>query len=212
MAANFYDVALLEKLKKWTSELQNLTILGVNESRRLFQQLGDITNDKPIELPLISLSRVGNMEIQNIAKKPLVFDGHRRKAVSTEEGNKVDQLNAIPITLNYQIDIYTRYLEDAEEYLREFIFNIIMYPKVQIMIPYNNARIKHNCNIRLDPVIEDNSDIPERLIPGQFTRKTIKIYIDDAYLFSYKIKDTLKLEVNGLEIQYNDKVEEIEII
>ena len=33
-----------------------------------------------------------------------------------------DHLNAVPITLKYQIDIYTRYQEEADEYVRNFIF------------------------------------------------------------------------------------------
>ena len=32
--------------------------------------------------------------------------------------------------------------------------------------------------------VEDNSDIPERLFKTQFTRWTLSVTIDDAYLFS----------------------------
>lgn len=99
-------------------------------------------------------------------------------------------LNGIPIQLNYSIDIYTRFLEEAEEYVRNFVYNIINYPKLSIEIPYNDSKYIHNANIILNADINDNSDIPERLIPGQFTRKTIEIIIDDAYLFDYRTKDT----------------------
>jgi len=93
----------------------------------------------------------------------------------------------------YQIDIYTRYKQEAEEYVRDFVFNLINYPRVLIEIPYNNSKLTHTCNIRLDANVTDNSDIPERLIPGQFTRYTLSIFIDDAYLFDYRTKDTWKI-------------------
>lgn len=189
MSVSIYDKCLLTKLKKWVRD-EKMKITGPDETRRLFEYTADITNDKPIELPLIALRRAPTVVIQNIAKKPLTFDGWRRES----NGEKGDQLNGIPITINYQIDIYTRYLEEGEEYVRNFVFNIINYPKLTIEIPYNNSGILHDCNIRLVQEIQDNSDISERLIPGQFTRKTLQIYIDDAYLFDYKTKDTIKIE------------------
>jgi chorismate synthase len=51
----------------------------------------------------------------------------------------------------------------------------------------------HISNIRLTTEVEDNSDIPERLISGQFTRLTIGIDIDDAYLFDVRIRDNLSI-------------------
>lgn len=106
---------------------------------------------------------------------------------------KVSQLNAIPITLSYQLDIYTRYYEEAEEYVRNFIFNLVNFPKVTITIPYNESNICHNSHIDLYGDVQDNSDIPERLIAGQFTRKTIAFSVD-GYLFDYRIKDAVKIE------------------
>lgn len=200
MSATIYDVCLLNKLKKWIKD-DKLKITGVDETRRLFEYIADVTNDKPIELPLITLRRSSTMNILSTAKKPLTFDGWRKN----NTGERGDQLNAIPIQLNYQIDIYTRYLEEAEEYVRNFVFNIINYPKLTIEIPYNNSRILHDCNIRLETEISDNSDIPERFVAGQFTRKTISIYIDDAYLFDYRTKDTLKIE-GDVEVTIEPKV------
>ena len=189
MAIRYYDEALLEKIKKWVKD-PNMKITGPNETKRLFQYLGDITNDKPIQLPLITLRRLSPVTILSTNKKPLTFDGHRK----FNDGEKGDQLNGIPISINYQIDIYTRYYAEADEYLRNFVFQIINNPTLKITIPYNSANIIHESNIRINDNLEDNSDISERLIEGQFTRMTISIYIDDAYLFDYKIKDNWKVE------------------
>ena len=104
-------------------------------------------------------------------------------------------LQAVPIGIGYQIDVYTRYLAEADEYARNLVYNIINYPKLTIEIPYENSKLQHDANIRILSDVEDNSDIPERLISGQFSRFTIGINIDDAYLWDVRIKDNLKLSI-----------------
>ena len=201
MSVNFYDTALLNKFKKWVAGTQ-VQITGPEETRRKFQIQLDNNNDNPITLPLITISRLPSVVINSTNKKPLTYDGWRKD----NNGESGSQLNGIPITVEYQLDIYTRYLEEADEYLREFIFNIINYPKLKIEIPYNNAKIEHVSNIRLNGTVQDNSDIPERLIPGQFTRFTIPLNIDDAYLFDYKIKENAKIVVNSVDIELQKDV------
>ena len=61
MAIAYYDDALLEKIKKWVND-PNMTITGTDETRRLFQYEADITDDKPIQLPLIALRRNRDVE------------------------------------------------------------------------------------------------------------------------------------------------------
>lgn len=119
--------------------------------------------------------------------------GFKRDATTSS----AQHLNVIPIRLTYQLDIYTRYNEEAEEYIRNFVFNIINHPKLTINIPYNGYNEIKNANLTLDSTITDNSDIPERLIAGQFTRKTLTIIIDDAYLWDVKIKDTINICENS---------------
>ena len=188
MAVRFYDEALLKKLQKWTAGTQ-MSITGVNESRRLFEVVADKMNDKPLQLPLIALSRNGGYTIQEKYKQPRSHNGSTM-IVTTNSGVK---LNAIPIGITYQIDIYARYLAEADEYARNIVFNIINYPKLQIEIPYEDSGLYHDANIRLVTDVEDNSDIPEQLVSGQFTRFTIGIDIDDAYLFDVRIKDNIRI-------------------
>lgn len=192
MGVRFYDEALLNKLKNWAAG-QTVTITGVNETRRLFEIISDTNNDRSIKLPIIALSRPGGYTILNKNQRPLAHAGSTF-AINQLRGAKV---NAIPIAITYQLDIYTRYLEEADEYARNFVFNIINYPKLNIELPYENLGITHDANIRITSDVDDNSDIPERLIPGQFTRLTLGINIDDAYLFDVRIKDNMTIkEIN----------------
>lgn len=195
MAVRFYDEALLNKFKKWTADTQ-VHLTGVNETRRLFERVADSTDDKPIQLPLIALSRSGGYTIQSKYKQPRSHSGSTM-IVTTQSGAK---LNAIAIGVTYQIDIYARHLAEADEYARNIVFNIINYPKLNIEIPYEDSRLTHDANIRLVTDVEDNSDIPERLISGQFTRFTIGIDIDDAYLFDVRVKEHGKIVEGDVDI------------
>ncbi len=202
MAVRFYDEALVAKLKKWTQDT-DVTLLGVNETKRRFEVLADKNNDQPIKLPLITLSRNGGYTILSKNKKPLSYDGNT--FVRSNERSAL--LNGIPISIQYQIDIYTRYLEEADEYARNIVFNIVNYPKLNIEIPYEDLGITHDANIMLNSDVDDNSDIPERLIPGQFTRLTIGIVIDDAYLFDVHIKKNLSIVEGQLQIAHPPKID-----
>lgn len=188
MSINLYDTALLTKFSKWTAGTP-AALTGVNDTTRLFEVLSDKKNDKPIQLPLITLSRPGGYSIKNKNKRPLSFNAHTFQ-ITEARGAKV---NIIPIEIAYQIDVYARYLAEADEYARNLIFNIVNYPKLTIDIPYENLGIKHDANIRIVSEIEDNSDIPQRLIPGQFTRLTLGINIDDAYLFDVRLHDNVSI-------------------
>lgn len=202
MAVRFYDDALLQKLNKWAAN-SPLTITGVNETRRLFEVVSDMNNDRPIQLPLIALSRNAGYSISNKYKQPLSYNAN----TLTQTAERGTKLNAIPIRIPYQIDIYTRYLEEADEYARNIIFNIINYPKLNVEIPYMDCGYTHDANIRLTSDLEDNSDIPERLIPGQFTRLTLRIDIDDAYLFDVRVKDNLSIVEGHVQIVQHDRVD-----
>ena len=203
MAIRYYDEALVEKIKSWVKD-PNMKVLSPNDSTRLFQLKADLNNDKPLTLPFIAISRDSDIEIINTNKHALTYDGGR---LSVDE-NKTQALNAIPIKISYQLDIYTKYFAEADEYLRNFIFNLINYPRLSIEIPYNDSKIVHNFTIQLDSTVSDNSDIPERLIAGQFTRMSIKFHIDDAYLFSVPFMKNWKIEVSEVEI-FNEKEKNI---
>ena len=183
MAIRYYDEALVAKLEHWLkAPIQNkkLKILKPEESTRFFEMQLDEIKDKALALPLIAISRDKNVEILNTQKQSKTFSGFYVDQTKTSYHN----INVIPILIGYQIDIYTQKLAEADEYIRNFVFNFINYPQLEITLPYDNLNIKHVANIQLNSSISDNSDIKEHLFADQFVRFTLKIAIDDAYLFS----------------------------
>lgn len=191
MSLYLYDTALLNKLKSWNAN-SNLHILGVDETSRLFKLKADTTNDAPIKLPLMCLSRRGGFDIINTNKRVIAFDGITKEATI----EKSTQINVVPIKISYQLDVYTRYLREADEYARNIIFNVINSPKVQIVVPYNGINLAHDSNIRIGSTVSDNSSISEGLVPGQLTRLSFDIDIDDAYLFDIRLRDNYILDAN----------------
>lgn len=204
MAVRFYDEALITKLQRWIKD-PNMVILSPDESSRLFQIRADQTHDKPLQLPLIALSRAPDVELDFPHKKPMSFDGKMTKAV---EGVYSYQLDAIPMRLQYQLDIYTRYADEGDEYMRNFVFNLVNHPRLTIHLPYNDQQLTHTANIDVLSPVSENSDIPQHLFGDQFTRWTMTLEIRDAYLFSVPKRDLLTLEVN--ELQLDDLTEETE--
>ena len=196
MSVYLYDEAFVEKLRYWTKNTQ-INVYSPDDTRRLFEVMADNSNDSPIQLPIVCLRRKSGLNVINTGKRPLTFDGI---SVGSDDSSSV-HLSAIPIDISYQLDIYTRYFKEADEFLRNLTFNIINYPKLTITIPYNNFNIEHNGFIRMSNDIEDNSNVPERLINGQFTRLTFNINIDDAYLWNVKIKDNLSIECDEVDSQ-----------
>lgn len=184
MALYFYDTALLSKLRYWTQKT-NLHIYGPDDTKRLFETIADETNDSPIQLPILCLRRNGGYTILNINKKPLTYDG----AFIARDDDVSTQIDAVPVMINYQLDVYAKFLQEADSYARNLVFNIINYPTLKIDIPYGEkSYFSHYANIRVASDIQDNSAIPERMVPGLFTRLTLSLNIDDAYLWDIRTK------------------------
>lgn len=196
MAIRFYDEAIYRKINNWVKD-PNLVILKPDETERLFSIKADQNNDKPLTLPMISISRDSDVELDYPHKKPMTFDGLTLK--TSKDYSIV--INAIPMKLKYQLDIYTRYSEEGDEYLRNFIFNFINMPSLEIELPYNDIWLPHRASIDLLSPVTDTSSIPQRLFNDQFTRWTINLQIKDAYLFSLPKKDNVEFVIDGIQVE-----------
>ena len=196
MSVRLYDEAIVTKIKSWVKD-DKLKVLKPDETARLFQMIANMTNDKPITLPLIAISRSNEIEITNTSKRMMTYDGMMLDATK----DKSLQIDAIPMVLNYQIDIYCEDDKEADEYMRNFVFSIIKHPKIRVTLPYNQINYEHWSFMRLLSTIEDNSDVPLRLFPDQFARWTIRFTVDDAYLFSLPYKDNVHIDGYEIEIK-----------
>ena len=106
MSTYLYDEALVRKFRSWTHSSQ-IEIFGPNEFSRVIELMADRSGDKPIELPIIYIERDRGFNIINngTTRRPLSYDGKDINADSYQS----EILNAIPISLSYQVNVYTRY-------------------------------------------------------------------------------------------------------
>lgn len=202
MAIRYYDEALANKINSWLPKSKNrkIQVLKPDEVKRLFVVEADERNDKPIQLPLIAISRETQIDVMHPTKRAMSFDGMMLKS----DGKHTLQLDAIPISLTYQVDIYTRHFDEGDELLRELIFKIINNPQLTVTLPYNNQNLIQVCAMKMQGRVEDTSSISERLFSGQFTRWTMRIDIDGAYLYSIPYVDNVKVDYE-LEVGRNNE-------
>lgn len=204
MAVRYYDEAVANKINSWLpkNNERKIQVLKPDETKKLFMIEADERNDKPLQLPLIALSRDTSIELKQRTMCPVSFDG----LMLESDGKHTLQLNGIPIYLTYQMDIYTRHYDEGDELLREFIFKLVNNPQIVIELPYNGQKFKHVATILMQNTIQDNSDIGERLFSGQFTRWTIKFDIIGAYFFSIPYVDNVSIGDVKLEVKSEDKI------
>ena len=208
MSTSLYDKSLVDKLRKWT-EGTKVTVIAPDETRLLWETTADKNNDKPIQLPMIVLRKSTTYTLKGKAgKAPITYDGFTTQA----NINRSTFLNAIPIELSYQIDVYTRYYEEADEYMRELIFNLYNTPVFTVEIPYEGTNIKHNASITINPNIMNNPSTAERLALNQFAKLSVQFDVKDAYLFDVRTKDNFTIGFRTWTINpdgSNDKLPDI---
>lgn len=206
MSTYLYDEALTEKIQKWTSKAQ-VEVYGPSETSRVFEVIADKTNDESIKLPMIYIERDRGFEIINSGqtRRPLSYDG------TTFNINKKygDTLNAIPISIAYQINVYARYAKEADILIRNLIFNVINYPALEVTVPkvgvYKFDKetgletmepFVHTARIELaNTTIQDNSNEQQRFIEGNYTKLSLLIQINDAYLWDLREHRTAEIEI-----------------
>lgn len=194
MAIRYYDDVLAAKLKRW-NPAADLRVLKPNEVKRLLSLAAEDSEDAPLSLPCIALSRNNDLEIETNIKTPKSYAGLKLR--QTE--NETMLLNAIPVRPQYQLDIYTKTAEEGDEYLRQYLFKLINNPVIKIIVPYNGVEIEQIANIRVLNTVSDTSEIAERLFPGQFNRWTLQLEIQDAFLYDVPYRKNWKLYISEAE-------------
>ena len=202
MAISYYDEAIVQKIKSWLADSSKLRVLSPDESNRLIQLTADDTNDKPLKLPVIAISRNKDIELENAIKQNKSFDGF---IIDKDEKTATTvHMNVIPIKTTYQLDIYTKKRIEADEYVRQYLFKLINNPQIIIEIPYNNYIVRHTANLRVLNTISDTSDIPTHLFAGQFYKWTIQLELQDGFLFSIPQKQGWRFI--GIDVTAADRI------
>ena len=96
MAISYYDEAVTQKIKGWLADSSKLRVLAPDESNRLIQLHAEDSNDSPLKLPLMAISRNRDLEIESAIKQNKSFDG---LVIGKDEKTAATiHMNVIPFT------------------------------------------------------------------------------------------------------------------
>lgn len=170
MAFRYYDDIIAAKIAGWMPSAAKVRVLRPDETKQLFETLADDSKHEQLTLPLVTLSRSNDIILNLNIKNSKSYDGYRLEQAT----NATKMLNVIPVKLTYQLDIFSKTAEDAEDYVREYLFKLINNPTVKVGVPYaagtSDGYQYFTANMRVLDTVSDTSSIPQRLFTGQFTR------------------------------------------
>lgn len=190
----YYDRAIVNDLRK----VFNDDRIFICPPELVFKTIGRL-NEDDIKMPMISVLRTGT----SILESPHSMRFHGLLQNVDNETDTYKTVRAIPIRINYLLDVWTKHREENDNIIRELIFYYMTNPTLQVEIPYG-LDIEHNFNIFFDSNIEDNSDIVDQPNHGEYFRQTLSVYTDDAYLWRGTECENVALEP-GFYIKDGDK-------
>lgn len=186
MSVYLYDNAIVNRIR---------TILGSNSihiippekafTKSLVEEDDPIFPGVSIYRPSYSLSTLGK-----------TMTGYRvgRQEYSETLG-QIISTKSIPISINYQVDVFTRFREQNDELTKELLWFFTLYPQHKITLKYDEYEKTVEFNVFLGEDITDNSDISDFENRGQYYRTSFYLTVDAAQLFLLNPSEEPKLEV-----------------
>lgn len=192
MSVKAYDKAIIDNFRK-IFNTDMVYILPVENAIRFASQL----KKDNVKFPLISTMRQGfsirGNQVNHNAKMVGSF------AKRDGKNNNI-YAQALPIRIEYQIDIFTVDKETCDDIARELAFFFYQKPTLQAHFDYG-LDFDHNFNMFLNDDVVDNSDTVEHINNGVMFRYTMTFYVDDAMLFRSKkqIQAEIKCVTKAME-------------
>lgn len=191
MSVYLYDNAIVETFKS----IINDDRIYITPAENVIRTIARLNSDE-VKFPMISLTRTGT--VLQPSHFSMRYDG---APVLTDYDSKIVQkLQAMPIRINYQIDIWTRNREENDNLVRELVFYLSTHQAMYVDIPYD-LNEKHVFTFALDNSIDDNSDIISHKNSGEYFRQTLTAYVDDAYLWKTSKAKSIDLDTEGLKLR-----------
>lgn len=200
MSVYLYDQALTAQITAITSNTGTNENIHIIPAEKAFSK--SFVTEDDIPLPAISLYRSGyNLTTQG-KSMPMYRQGRYANNVVTTNGVTTESLfttKALPISINYQLDIWTKTRQENDEFMREIIWYFTLNPQLSITLQYGNITQEIGFHVFIGDSVIDNSDIMEFENRGQYYRTTVSMLVDEAqfFLVSNEIYQKLKLTLNA---------------
>jgi len=197
MSVYLYDEALVSKFREITGD-ERIHIVPPDNA---IEFLASIDNDK-VKYPAVVLSR-NSVTLQDYRNQAVSLKGQSAKI---NDENLVVKAKLIPLRVEWSVDVFTVDRFSCDEIIRELVFYLISYPRLEVKVPYG-LDIPQNFDIIVSPEIVDNSDLIEHSNRGVSFRETLTIYTENAHFYSSGRKYPVYTGLD-FEIKNNDKGDE----
>lgn len=183
MSVYWYDESIIKKLREITGDAR----ISILTPDTLFRFVANLKDDKVV-FPLISLSRLGYTISRN-TRTPASYQG----LPMSKSGDNVDEIQFIPININYQLDIITRKRDDNDSLTDEILFYFINHPTLKVNIG-KGANVSHVFSLFFNEDVTDNSDIESHMSRGEYFRTTLTFNVPDAKLWKTTSKKLYSID------------------
>lgn len=186
MSVYLYDNAIVKRIR----DVLGNEKIHIITPEKVFTK-SNVTKDEPI-FPGVSIYRPS----YNLSTLGKTMSGYRvGRQEYSDTLNQIISTRALPIVINYQIDVFTRYREQNDELTKELLWFFTLYPRHNLTLTYDGYEKTIEFNVFLGDEITDNSDINEFENRGQYYRSTFNLTVDSAQLFLLSPSATPSLEV-----------------
>lgn len=190
-----YDEAIVDRFREIFQD-PRISIQPPENAIRFVSQL----SDDDVKFPLLSLNRTG----YSIRSSDVNWAQSRTGVANRINcDGTINVMRNIPISMEYQLDVYTVDKISNDEIYRELLFYFLKNPTLEVKIPYT-VEGKHVFNLRFRDDVVDNSDTVEHINKGVLYRNTSVWYCDDAYLFEGTNEFT-RIGVPSVEVEKREE-------
>lgn len=179
-----YDNAIVNDLKKSfnPNNVPNpvVSVIGPEESIGIAAQIQD---DK-LSFPIISLVRNTTVAIDQ-TRRNMSWEHFGVSSVYDSKTNTEYREKVIPISLDYDLNIYTTNVVDTDEIVKELLFKYVSQYFLTIELPYESKK-KVRFGVVVDRgSIDTRSTTSGHLSEGTLYGTTIKLICEGCVLVSY---------------------------
>lgn len=196
MSLYLYDEAVVKYLQSyWDNNVINIlpTDLAFENDARFKDS---------VTLPLITVNRLSPVTIENdISNYARTRLG--ATVVDSDSSELLFMIRSVAVSINYNIDVWTRTKKENDDIIRELVWLLIIKPRLSVVSPYG-INEEWSFSLYLEPDIEDNSDIIEFANVGEYYRQTLTAYTSGAMLFLKNNKE----QTNSIVTEYEGVLDE----
>lgn len=197
MSLMYYDIAMTKRIKNLYPE----TYFAAPEE--IFSINAKNHGGTKIVMPMIGVYRLPDFSINSSFHNepqarfgvPVLTGNHK----NPEFPNKPVASHLVPVSLQYQIDVYSVKREICDGLTAELILEFIEEPWLDVNLKSLGDDYVQKFSIKIDDSVSDNTSLTEFDETGRFYRLTITLNIEQAYLMRVD-KDLI---IDTVEVDYD---------